>query len=393
VEARATLNRVRVTSWNERTREPDRRLSDGRPFISYGNESRLDIIGARISSLGFDATTAYGLAWRSGSTGSVVGSEIDYNFFGLYTFEAVNLEVRNNVFRDSVFYGIDPHDFSSGLLIEGNEAYRNGTHGIIFSKGVSDSIVRNNYSHHNGANGIVMDYESSGNLVTNNRVEHNDGDGIVVLGSNRTVVRSNLVRANRVGIRVNQVSSGTSIVANRIEANARGVELYGGARETDLSGNRVADSSEAGMVLEAPSTRSVGDSVVRSPVGIEVRSLVDISAARITRVGQGIEVTDRGIANLRGLRIQAAHVGLQLASDAIARLHESNIEAPEPIIGQLRDALHNETSGAPRVWAWLPVAGVGFVIAAIGLEAMRHARSKSDPSPAAARSFVKQRSG
>jgi parallel beta-helix repeat protein len=44
-----------------------------------------------------------------------------------------------------------------------------------------------------------MDHESSGNLVTNNRVEDNDVDGIVVLRSNRTVVRSNLVRANRVG--------------------------------------------------------------------------------------------------------------------------------------------------------------------------------------------------
>jgi parallel beta-helix repeat protein len=393
VEARATLDRVRVTSWNVRTRRPDRRLSDGRPFISYGNDSRLDIIGAEISSLGFDATTAYGLAWRSGSTGSVVDSEIDHNFFGLYTFEAVNLEIRNNVFRDSVFYGIDPHDFSSGLVIEGNEAYRNGAHGIIFSKGVTNSIVRNNYSHHNRANGIVMDYQSNGNLVTNNRVEHNNGDGIVVLGSNQTVVRSNLVRANRVGIRVNQVSAGTSIVDNRIEANARGVELYGGARETDLSGNRVADSSEAGMVLEAPSTHSVGDSVAGSPVGIEVRSLVDISAARITKVGRGVEVSDRGIANLRRLRIQATHVGLRLASDAIARLQKSTIEAPEPIIGRLRDALHNKTASGPRVWPWLPIAGAGFVIAAIGLEGMRAVRSRTVPPPATTHSFVKQRSG
>jgi parallel beta-helix repeat protein len=343
--------------------------------MSYANGSRVDIARSEIGYLGFDATTAYGLSWRSGSTGSVVDSDVHHNFFGLYSYEAVDLEVRNNVFRNNVFYGIDPHDYSSGLTISSNETYGNGSHGIIFSQGVVNSVVRDNYSHDNGSNGIVMDDESNENVVAHNVVEHNEGDGIVILGSSRVLVRDNDVRDNRVGIRVNYVSGDNVIRGNRIEGNVRGVEVYGGARETQLSANRIARSSSSGMILEAPASRSIGDVVTGTPVGIEVRSLAEIRQTQIRDVDRGIVVTPRGIVDMRRLQVQATDIGLELAPTALGRLDYSSVEAAEPVSGKLRYAIRNDLI-TPLPVPWLAIAGAGFLSAAVGLELMHWARNK-----------------
>jgi parallel beta-helix repeat protein len=376
VGARARFADVVVTSWNERVNRPDTFLRNGRPFVSYSEGSRLDIVRSEISYLGWDATSAYGLDWRSRATGSVLDSEIHHNFFGLYSYEAVGLEVRNNVVRDNVFYGIDPHDFSSGLTITDNEVYGNGSHGIILSHGVTNSVVRNNHSHDNGANGIVMDFESNGNVVADNLVEHNQGDGIVILGSSRTLVSGNTVRHNRVGIRVNQVSAGNSLTENRLEDNVRGVELYGGARDIHLSGNQISDSSGAGMVLEAPASISAGDVVTGSPIGIDVRSLAEIRRTRVSDVDRGVVVSGRGIAALGHLRVEALDTGVAVAPAALVRLDHSDIEAGRPVSGRLRYSLGNELRRPPSAWPWLPLAGVSFLSAAVVLELMHWARNR-----------------
>jgi parallel beta-helix repeat protein len=139
--------------------------------------------------------------WRR-STGGATDSVFHHNFFGAYSYQARGLVFRGNVFRDNKLYGLDPHTGSTRLVVERNQAFRNGAHGIVFSEDVTDGVVRGNRSFANGDNGIVLDERSDRNLVSGNLVEGNQGDGIVILGSSDNLVRGNVVRGNRVGIEV-----------------------------------------------------------------------------------------------------------------------------------------------------------------------------------------------
>ena len=63
---------------------------------------------------------------------------------------------RNRFVHNRV-YGFDPHTGSSGFLVRGNYAARNGRHGIIFSHTCHRNVIRGNVSEHNSWHGIVID--------------------------------------------------------------------------------------------------------------------------------------------------------------------------------------------------------------------------------------------
>ncbi|MDQ3305870.1 MAG: right-handed parallel beta-helix repeat-containing protein, partial [Actinomycetota bacterium] len=205
--ATARFEGVSVTSWDPALGAPDEELGDGRPFVLYQEGSRLDVVDSEMSYLGSDRSSAYGVAWRVGTTGEALRSTFAHNFFGVYTYEVADIVFRDNVFRDNILYGFDPHDYTTGLVVEDNEAYGNGSHGFIVSRYVTDSVLARNYSHDNAGNGIVMDFGSDRNRIEANLVENNAKDGIVVLGSAATVVVDNVIRGNRVGVRINGVES------------------------------------------------------------------------------------------------------------------------------------------------------------------------------------------
>ncbi len=248
--ATARFTGVTVTSWDPQRRRPARN-SGSRPFVEYADGSDLWIVRSTFAHLGSDRASAYGVNWRR-STGGATDSVFHHNFFGAYTYQAQGLVFRGNVFRDNQLYGLDPHTGSRRLVVERNQAYRNGAHGIVFSEDVTDGVVRGNRSFANGDNGIVLDERSDRNTVSDNLVEGNEGDGIVLLGSSDNLVRGNVVRRNRVGIRVNLRSGDNRVQRNQLAGNRIGVELYGGAYAVRLLGNQVGGSVEKGLVLEAP---------------------------------------------------------------------------------------------------------------------------------------------
>jgi poly(beta-D-mannuronate) C5 epimerase len=194
--ATARFTGVTVTSWDPQRRRPARN-SGSRPFVEYADGSDLWIVRSTFAHLGSDRASAYGVNWRR-STGGATDSVFHHNFFGAYTYQAQGLVFRGNVFRDNQLYGLDPHTGSRRLVVERNQAYRNGAHGIVFSEDVTDGVVRGNRSFANGDNGIVLDERSDRNTVSDNLVEGNEGDGIVLLGSSDNLVRGNVVRRNRV---------------------------------------------------------------------------------------------------------------------------------------------------------------------------------------------------
>lgn len=371
--ATARFEGVTVTSWSAQHGGPDMELSDGRPFVLYDLGGRLDIINSQMSYLGSDRSGgAYGVSWRQdGITGSAIDSTFDNNLFGVFTYEAADIVFRGNVFRDNLSYGFDPHDYSSRLVIEDNEAYGNGNHGFIVSRYVVDSVFRNNHSHDNGGSGIVLDFESNRNRVEANLVEDNAGDGIVVLGSGDNVVVDNEIRRNRVGVRLNNLAStGNTVSSNRMEGNRIGVQAYGGASDVEIIDNTILNSIETGMILDAPRTVVRHDEVLGAARGMDIRTTAQLSGVRIEQVERGVTVASTGIARLEEVEIHASLQALRVDPGGLVTIESSRL-FPEP-----SDLASAESD------PWLPLIGVGAVLVAVMLELVRWKRERRDlPSP------------
>ncbi len=371
--ANVRFDGVLVTSWDPERGAPDQEPEDGRPFVLYQDGSRLDIAGSEMSYLGSDRGSAYGVTWRlASSTGEVVGSTFAHNFFGVYTYEAANIVFRENVFRDNILYGFDPHDATTGLVVEDNEAYGNGSHGLIVSRFVVDSLFRGNHAHDNRGNGIVMDFRSDRNRIESNLVENNDKDGIVLLGSAENVVVGNTVRGNRVGIRVNNLDSvGNTISKNRIEGNNIGVQAYGGASDLEITDNSVVNSADTALILDAPRTVVRGDDVRGAVRGVDVRTTALLSGVRISGVDQGVTVASTGIAQLDQVEIDARLQSLRVERGGLVTGVDSSTLFPRP-----------SDLASSKKDAWLPFVGVTAVLVAVMLELVRWKRERRDlPCP------------
>ncbi|MGH9001933.1 MAG: right-handed parallel beta-helix repeat-containing protein, partial [Acidimicrobiia bacterium] len=308
----ARFEGVKVTSWDLAARRPSQNVEDSiRPFVLYESGARLDIAHSEMAYLGSDHVGSYGVSWRlEGATGEVTDSVFHHCFFAVYTYEAKDLVFRRNVFRDNLYYGLDPHDATTGLVAEANEAFGNGSHGFIFSKYVTDGVLSGNHAHHNGGNGIVLDANSDRNLVTGNRVEDNQGDGIVLLGSSHNTVEDNVVSGNRIGVRANKPGQGNLVRRNRIEGNHIGVHAYDNATGLRLEDNEIEDSTQAGVIFEAAGATLRNGSVAGGDNGIEVRQAASVSGVEVRRARDGVVVGKGASARLDGLRIEVDRVGI-----------------------------------------------------------------------------------
>jgi len=198
-----------------------------RPFILMNGPVQLHVDHSRFENLGWDWNDSYGFSVIGAVKGEITTSVFTGGFFGIYTQMVDGLTISDSTFEYNVVYGIDPHTGSSNLQILRNTARFNGAHGIIVSQDVTDSTIANNTSTHNGEDGIVVDEGSNRTTVRNNVVAHNTGDGIVVTSSKSTSVLGNVVRKNRIGIRLSGDSSakieGNTFVGNVIPA--QGIEV------------------------------------------------------------------------------------------------------------------------------------------------------------------------
>lgn len=370
--ATARIEGVRITSWDPERGGPDENPDDGRAFILYEAGSRLDIVDSEIVWLGSDRSGAYGTSWRTGgTTGSSIGTVYDRNWFGVYTFEARDIVFRQNTFSNNVYYGLDPHDYSSGLVVEDNVAFGNGSHGLIFSRGVVDSVMRGNHSYDNGGNGIVLDLESDRNVIEDNLVENNRKDGIVLLGSGDSQILDNTIRGNRTAIRVNQSgSSGIVIEGNVMEANNAGIHAYGGAADLTITDNIIRNTSKPAIIVEAGPTSISNVEISGAPVGIEARTATEITGVSITDVDVGVIARDTGIVEVKNSTIDADDIGVLLNKGAAAAIGERlRIDAAVGV---------DVPVGRPTWRSYLPYVGLVVLGVAVLLELLRGARTAGE---------------
>ena len=325
VSAQLAVNGTAITSWRP-TGGPDPVASMARPFVSYDQPgSVLTMAGARFSYLGGDSILAYGVTWGRGVTGSAVDSTFDHNFFGAYSNAAIGVLFLRSTFRDNDLYGLDPHTGSRKLRVLDNVAFGNGSHGIIFSQDVVDSVVSGNRSFGNRVNGIMMDKRSGRNLIVDNQAWSNDGDGIVVQNSSAVTIRANLVSGNRVGVRVTGASLNTTIDTNRLVGNARGIEIYAGPATaptgpTIVNGNTIigTQTGDGIAVKSFGGVRIAGNKVTSYVNGVLLagRSVqAQVSSNHLTGQVRGIEVDPQVVGARLGRNVveSAAERGLVLA--------------------------------------------------------------------------------
>lgn len=370
MNATVLFESVKVTSWDPTRDGPDVVPEDGRPFVLYGRGSRMDILNSEMSYLGSDRSGGgYGISWQNGNTtGSAINSTFDHNFFGGYTSGAKDVLFRNNVFRDNHDYGLDPHDFSKGLIIEGNQVYNNGKHGIIFSNYVTESVIRNNKVFNNAGNGIVLDKLSGRNRIENNTVENNHKDGIVLLDSGASTVVGNTVMGNRVGLRANlNQSRDIEVRDNTFTGNVSGVRVYGGARNVSLTHNTVSGSGKSSVSIDAAGTLIDQLTVVGGYSGITVKSQARLSNIDVSGVAVGIEIRGLAVADLENIKVDATEVGLRRDPSAQVESTSVSLNAPVP----------SSVTGPKETWhRLLPYIGVGCILLAVLLEVIRFMLSR-----------------
>jgi len=210
-----------------------------RPYVLAAEGSSMQITDSRLTGLGWNWPDSYGVAWKDGSTGGATGSTFTGDYFGLYTGQVSGVNFTRNMVLGNYCYGIDPHTYSSDLTIRANTVTGNGRHGIIFAAHVTGSTVAGNIVRGNGANGIMMDEASTGNVITANTVTGNSGDGIVLSDSPANRVVANVVRGNRVGLRLTGTRPrGVEVLGNVFSGN--GVNAQG---LLSVAGNTVASDA------------------------------------------------------------------------------------------------------------------------------------------------------
>lgn len=252
------ISGTKISSWSEEANAPDSDPGDGRSYITAKGSGRMDVLNSEISYLGYVGSPkrgglfggSYGLSWKIDShkfrdnllTGMVEGNKIHHNFFGIYTFGATGMVIRNNEIYENDQYGIDPHDDSNNLLIENNKVYRNGNHGIIASKRCFDIVIQNNEVTENKLHGIMLDQQSNNNIVRDNVVERN-ADGIAIYDSyNNIVINNEVSSSSKSGVRINNNSADNFVASNSITEGLRGIYIYKEARNNLIFDNNITDN-------------------------------------------------------------------------------------------------------------------------------------------------------
>jgi poly(beta-D-mannuronate) C5 epimerase len=226
LDSKVLFDDVVVTSPNGTRSSPS--APHFRPFVEAAKASTVTIHDSTFENLGWDWNASYGLSLMGGSTATVTGSTFTRSFIGAYTDHSTGTFV-DDAFSHDDLYGLDPHSYSTGLIIKDDVATHNAAHGIIFSNHVTRSVVSGNVTDYNGENGIMMDQSSIMNQIRGNRSWHNSGDGVVLSSSSANVIKSNSLQYDRIGINAYGASSGSPVVVNNAIAHniapAAGLEL------------------------------------------------------------------------------------------------------------------------------------------------------------------------
>ncbi|GAA4467300.1 right-handed parallel beta-helix repeat-containing protein [Phytohabitans houttuyneae] len=412
VDLRATT----VTSWDDVADRPDTEPavpaggSRGRAFIrvlstlaadgSTPLESRMDIVDSEIAYLGYNAAESYGITYKSRPcartapdlcarvkvTGSQVGSHFHHNYMGTYTWGARDVSFLRNRYERNVSYGLDPHDASSNLVIEGNTFAYNGNHGVICSQRCDRLRIVDNDSHDNGrrpwlgaagdsdvagqVHGIMIHRGVTNTVISGNRVwNHPNGAGIAIFDSAGNTVTGNEVDDNMVGVRLSVGSAHNTISDNVIRDSGKyGIFLF---RGTDLPAYSTSSGRPTGNLFQDNTIQGAGASLVK---------FTDADGNRVTGAAATGGRAPLQFVNSAGTELDA----VRLPAGQAVELTASSVSVTEPA-GPIRFTLDaassaEVTSAAGRVFG-TGAGGPSTVVTAAGSRLPLAATATVTPHP------------
>jgi parallel beta-helix repeat protein len=308
IDGAILIENTSVTSWDSATSAPDTTPKNGRAFLRAYGLARMDVLGSEIAYLGNpDGGGSYGLSFRDEEQGpggeylarvrgDVINNRIHHLYYGYFSFAAAGVTIRGNKFYENDSYGFDPHDFSYDYVVEDNEAYNNGNHGFIISRGCHSFTFRRNKSYGNiykvdsktyrahgfmidpgGLNSDGGDYTPSYNvLLENNEAYNNQGYGIRVLDANSNTIRSNVFSNNLIGISIERGSFHNTVQNNQLAGNAQsgiafdGDNSLGHPNNNVIANNAISGNGREGVYLNDRSTANElrGNAITGNGVGI-----------------------------------------------------------------------------------------------------------------------------
>ncbi|CAM9520911.1 unnamed protein product [Ectocarpus fasciculatus] len=248
----------------------------GRSNQEWG-ECRMDIISSTMGNMGYFDAESYGLTWKVRGAceidpdtgvpenhelfedhnvyGDIYDSEIYGMYYGHYSYGHQGGVWDNNIMRDNIQYGFDPHDDSDDLTISNNVVYGNGNHGIIASKRCNNVKIFNNEVYDGGedAVGIFLHRSSDGAEVYNNVVYNMQDAGMAMMESYDANIYDNSFTNCRYGIRLSLGSSRNTISDNLFSGITQyGLYTYMGSDDPDVpnSDGRPADNTFDGNTIE-----------------------------------------------------------------------------------------------------------------------------------------------
>ena len=297
------VNDTTVTSWEEEHARP--RYSDKlkrqnfRPYIIGWSNSKLMIGGSTLDSLGYAAPKSFGLSFSAGPK-TVVQNEDDnlaptgivtdnyfHNFeYGFYSYEAEEVSLVGNEYRDNVLYAVDPHDRSHRLLIALNTAYdTKAKHGIIVSREVNESWIVGNVSHSNTGSGFMIDRNSVDNYVYGNVAFNNKQDGLTFFESSCNMAVSNRFFDNkRAGIKIRN-SWDIGVHANILEKNKESA-IHGYISNLKASAANALRDFEFDPYLPITTFSASGNRLAGNGDGIKVNGASAFSLSNNDYLGQ-----------------------------------------------------------------------------------------------------------
>lgn len=171
-----------------------------RPFIWGADGSQTYIAGSTISHLGFRDAESYGITFTGDegppAGGWIVDSTIRSNHYGFYSDHAQGVVMVDNRFTNNIQYGIDPHDFTTDLLIADNRVTDTRLEtGIAASRGIAHGHIINNTAINN-SNGIMLDRYTHDMVLAHNRLVRNRQRGIALYESQAILVYNNTMQDN-----------------------------------------------------------------------------------------------------------------------------------------------------------------------------------------------------
>ncbi len=357
-----------IVGWNEEKHAPAEldyaTRARFRPFLMAWSGSQTFIGGSTIRALGYSGPKGYGLSLSSGPvdlvksrsyvlaepTARIVENSFDKLFYGFYSYEATDVALVGNEYRDNIIYGIDPHDRTRRLLVAFNTTY--GTHkkhGIIGSRGVNDSWIVGNVTFDNRGSGIMLDRFSSNNLVYANHAFDNDQDGLTFLESPCNVAAANMVFDNkRRGVKIRN-SWDVGLFHNEINGNA-GIGIEGYVAEiVALPGHPHRDLHRDPYVMFTNAILASNEFSANTGYAISMNGAASISTRANRFVGQH-KLFGGELSGMQGQLLSWQEDGVALQSSCAQPIE--NYVCPFAVNGYLSgNGLYAQDAGKPKACA------------------------------------------